>query len=251
MPIKSVLFFTDPHIPLHDPKLFKGLFQYLKANPQDEIICGGDLMDFSQISHHNSRNLKALTDTTILEDYQTANRLLDQLQFSSPHSKIVLIEGNHDERILRYIEEHPQTEGLLEIPKALSLKDRGIEWVPFWSKGSIYSVGHANFIHGLYVNELHSKKHLLAYQNNIFYGHTHDIQCYSLVTHGEGKTRVGQSCGCTCLYDQNYTQGNPTKWQQAFVQFYFYPNGNFQYYVVRVFNGKFIGPDGQEYGGRN
>jgi len=44
-------------------------------------------------------------------------------------------------------------------------------------------------------------------------------------------------------------QGQPDKWQQAFGHFYFWPNGEFQYNVVRIFGGKFIGPDGEVYTG--
>lgn len=78
---------------------------------------------------------------------------------------------------------------------------------------------------------------------------THDVQSFSLVSMGDNHTRIGQSLGCLCKYQQPYLQGKPTKWQQAFATFYFSPGGNFQYYVTQIFNHRFVGPDGKEYGG--
>jgi hypothetical protein len=64
---------------------------------------------------------------------------------------MVLIEGNHDQRILRYIDAHPATEGMLEVPIALELDRRGIDWIPFWSKGDVYKIDKATFGHGRYI----------------------------------------------------------------------------------------------------
>ena len=87
------------------------------------------------------------------------------------------------------------------------------------------------------------------YGVNIFFGHNHDIQGFSKVNRGKNKTLVGQSLGCLCNYEQGYIQGNPTNWQQAFGIFYFFPNGHFTYYIPRIFNHKFISPEGKVYDG--
>ncbi len=78
---------------------------------------------------------------------------------------------------------------------------------------------------------------------------THDEQVFPVVRLGDNETRCGHSLGCLCLYDQGYNKRRPNKWQQMFAHFMFRPNGFFNYYVIKVFEHGFIGPDGREYRG--
>src|SRR5207253_4459819 len=108
----------------------------------------GDFLDFDCISDHNARNLRAVEGATIEEDYRIGNVILDRWQGLC--DKIVLLEGNHDYRVERFIDAYPRMAGSLEVEKGLHLKERGIKWVRSWSKGEVYKVGKAGFIHGLY-----------------------------------------------------------------------------------------------------
>lgn len=58
---------------------------------------------------------------------------------------------------------------------------------------------------------------------------------------------MGQSIGCLCEYDQAYMKGKPSNWQQGFMVLFLLPNGNYMYYTPRIFDHKFIGPDGVLY----
>lgn len=197
----------------------------------------GDLMDFDLISSHNLQNLRAVEGQRILEQYTEANRLLDELQQHT--KKITITEGNHDERIERYIDANPVVEGMLELENGLRLKERKIDLIRYRNGGS-YRLGKARFFHGIYTNQFHAKKTVENFGDNIFYGHTHDVQSYSKELRGQDKTLVGQSLGCLCRYDMAYMKGRPSKWQQAFGVFYFKPDGFFQYEVVRIFKNEFV-----------
>lgn len=78
---------------------------------------------------------------------------------------------------------------------------------------------------------------------------THSVESAALRYHGKDRTKVAQSMGLLGSYDQSYMRGRPSKWQQAFGVFYFWPDGNFNYYVVDIFNHKFISPSGNFYDG--
>ena len=41
---------------------------------------------------------------------------------------------------------------------------------------------------------------VMAYGVCIFYGHTHDVMEFPLVTWGDNRTLVGKSLGCLCDY---------------------------------------------------
>lgn len=208
----------------------------------------GDFNSFDCISSHNKTNLRAVAKQTIQHTYDIGNHILDRWQVFCP--EIIILEGNHDYRVERYIDEHPATEGKLEVVNGLHLIERGIKWVPYWSKGTIYKRGKVRCGHGKYVNDHHAKKHVSAYQHSLFYGHTHDVQLYSIVTMGDGETRVGQSCGCLCRYNQDYMLGSPDRWQQAFVKITLLTNGNYFANTVMIFNHAFVSPEGIYYDGR-
>lgn len=215
----------------------------------DEVVYLGDLMDFDLISSHNKENLRATSGKLIRREYDYGSEFLDRQQKLAPKAKFTLLEGNHDERIERYMDANPQLEGMLEMEQGLQLRMRKIKWVRFWTKGEIHKIGKAKFIHGLYTTKYHASKHAEAYGDNIFYGHTHDVQSHSKELAGADKTIVAQSMGCLCRYDQRYMRGKPSKWQQAFGVFYFFPDGHFTYYVIRIFKHRFVAPDGTVYEG--
>lgn len=251
MGAEKIIVLPDPHVPQHDKPVWDALLRYMRMESFDGWICLGDLMDFNQVSKWTKNNIRKIKDAPLKKDYDAANQWLDELQSAlGPVAgrNGVLIEGNHDYRIEMYIDEFPQFEGLLEVPTNLRLDERGIKWVPYWSEGEIYPKGHAVFCHGKWVNLHHAKQHAEKFGTNVFYGHVHDIQSHSYERLGDDSTFVGQSLGCLCEYDQGYIRGaRITKWQQGFGVFYFLPNGNFTYYVVRIIDGKFVSPEGTLY----
>ena len=246
-PPYSVIVLPDMHVPKHDKKALKAVLNYVADNPVNEIVILGDFMDMDCISSHNEKNLRAVAAQTLQNDYEEGQKVLDSIVKAGGGADVTLLEGNHEYRVERYVDANPQVEGMIEIEKGLDLSNHNVGWVRFWSKGEIYKVGKCSFIHGRYTNEHHAKRHAIDYGGNVVYGHTHDVQQHSLVRVGEHDTVVAQSLGCLCEYAQPYMHGAPSKWQQAFGQFYFWPNGEFQYYVGRLFGGRFFGPNGKEY----
>ena len=225
----------SPHYLLHDAKRFE-------RTERHEFRLG--LTAWLDNSGFNRRprvnNLRAVENTRIFDDYKVAAEILDRHQAiirkKNNNARFVFLEGNHEERMERYINANPACEGMLEVPIALELKRRGVEWIPYWSKGTVCKIGKATFIHGRYCTDHHAKKHVQSYGCSVFYGHVHDVQAYSAVTHGA--TLIGQSLGCLCL-PQRYLQGHPDRWQQAVAIFEFLPDGNFQYQVLRIVDHKF------------
>lgn len=236
---RDVLVLPDLQVPYEDKRSLSAVEGVMRDYRWDEIIQLGDFLDLDCISSYNEKRLRTIAGKTLQKDFDAGNRVLDRWQHLAPRSKIVILEGNHDERMLRYIDANPQLEGTVEVPKGLRLEERGIWWVPYWSKGDVHKIGHAYFIHGEYVNDHHAKKHVTRFGGNVFYGHAHDVQTYSLVQYKDDSTIVGQSLGCLCRYDQSYIKGKPTNWQQAFATFHFFADGNFTYDVVRLFKHRF------------
>lgn len=230
-----------------DLKTWKAVLQYAKDYKWDEVVIVGDFLDFNCISSHNEKKPRLTEAQRISLDYEVGNQILDELAQAVGKAKITLIEGNHEFRLQRFVDGIPSLQGSIEVEKGLNLDARGVRYVRFWSEGEIYHIGKACFIHGRYTNEFHAKKTVIEYGTNVFYGHTHDVQSYSQVLKGDDKTIVGQSLGCLCVYNLPYMQGRPSKWQQAFAVFHFFPDGYFNYTVTRIFKHRFVSPEGKLY----
>jgi hypothetical protein len=253
--VETWIVLPDMQVPYEDRKSLHAVEKYMAAHRFDGYLNIGDFLDFDCISSHNLNNLRAVEGKRILADYDHANRILDRHQAivrkNNPKARFVLLEGNHEQRMDRYLDANPQMEGMMEVDLNLRLDQRGIRYVKSWSKGEHFTIGKANFTHGQYTNQYHASKMVNAYGENVFYGHTHDVQCMPKVLKGADKTIVGQSLGCLCEYELSYMKGRPSNWQQAFAIFQFLPDGFFTYDVRRIFKHRFIGPDGVVYDGND
>jgi len=247
----NVIVLPDCQVPFHDRRAIAAVEKYMAEYKWDEYINLGDFLDFDQISKFNEDSFRNIEGRRLRGDFYTANEIILRhqaiLQQNNPKCKMTFLEGNHEYRVERFIDKFPVLEGLLEVETNLMFKELGIKYVRCYSKGEIYKIGKAYFHHGLYATQNHAKKMVDNFGVNIFYGHVHDVQSYTKVAFGKNKTLVGHSLGCLCTYEQSYIGKNPKNWQHAFAVFHFQPNGFFNYYVVKIFNGKFIGPDGKTY----
>ncbi|MCI0561816.1 MAG: metallophosphoesterase family protein, partial [Nitrososphaera sp.] len=178
MSIRKVLVIPDVHIPYQDAASLRAMEAYMRDHSREwsSVVYLGDIIDLDCISSHNEHALRKVEGGRINADYHKAAALLERHQSLAPLAEFHWIEGNHEDRVNRYIDANPQVEGMIEVPNALELQTRGVNWIPFWSKGTVLRIGKAMFIHGRYINKYQTNKHLEAYGENVFYGHTHDEQ---------------------------------------------------------------------------
>ena len=243
----------DMQVPYEDKETLRAVEQYMSDHRWDGCINLGDFLDFAELSKFDEdapgRKIDRTSDT-----FERGREILDRqlaiLRKRNKNCRYVLLEGNHDYRAVVYMEKHEELEGTLNVPKNLELAKRRIEWIPSWSKGKVFKLGNAFFVHGRYTNKYHAAKMVDVYGVSIYYGHTHDVQEFPKVLQGNDKTIVGKSLGCLCRYDQSYLRGNPTNWQQSFSVFYIFPDGFYTEQTIRIFKHRFVSPDGKVYDGR-
>jgi len=250
---KLVLVTPDLQEPYEDRRSVDAVLKFASDHKWDHWIDLGDRLDFDFISRFSYGIPRLVAEKSFQRQYDYSNKSLDRwvqaVRCKNKKAKISQIEGNHDARVEHYIDKTPESEGILEVPTQLHLKERKIDWIPFATKGKTLRLGKATFLHGLYANEYHAKKHVLRYMTSVFYGHVHDLQSYSLVKQSKHTPIVGQSLGCLCDLEQEWMKGRPHNWQQGFGVFWFEPGGHFSYYVIRIINHKFRCPWGKAYSG--
>lgn len=255
--MKTKKFFVagDQHVILRDGKIGgvdlltnNAVVSFLEEEgPWDGYVNLGDTFDMNVISSHNIHNLRATRGEDVDGQYRAGNAYIRQHRIASGAKDYYLLEGNHEYRVERYLNQHPELEGTLEVSRNL---EKGVRWIPFWSEHEILELGKATFIHGRHITKNHAELHLRDYGTNVFYGHTHDMVSSALRHHGADSTKLAHSLGCLCEYNQPYLKGAPTKWSQGFAVFHFWPDGKFNYYPVHIFDHAFVSPSGRYYDGK-
>lgn len=223
--IKTVVLIADTHITgsskrgLHEG-YWKKFLEWISVRSEfiDELIHLGDLMDFPQLAGYNAKNLKALSEVSLEQDFIRADKFFAELQIRIPTTKITVLEGNHDVRLKKWLKEHPAFEGSLSIPERLRFKERGIKWVPNYTNGEVYRIGDCVFTHGNKVGKHHAYDYLkepLYGDSNVFYGHIHTFQQHTL-TRADLRTYTAQCCGCLCTYTPYYLIGYGNNYAPGF-----------------------------------
>lgn len=253
MPKRWVIL-PDLQIPYEDKRSLAAVEKYMAAHRWDGYLNLGDFLDFNALSSYakgKPGSVRFLDD--IGRTFAAGNEILDRhcqiIRAGNPDARVVILQGNHDYRAVSYAEEHPGMKEHLDVPTHLRLAERKVEWIKSWEKGKLFKLGNAYFLHGNYINKYHAAKMVDQYGVCVYYGHTHDVMSFPKMTKGNGQTLEAASLGCLCRYDQQYMQGKPHNWQQAVSTLFLRPNGNYNLYISRIFNHRFVGPDGVEYSG--
>ena len=213
----------------------KACFNFCDYFKPDETVIGGDFIDFPELATQDPWNKISREGKRLIHDLTFGNQLLDKIDKFTKGKKVFMI-GNHDARLAKYIAEHPELEGMVSLKHSLRLKERGYEVI---EENRAYKVGHARYLHGWYFNLHHSKKTVTEMGDNVFYGHTHDVQAFTKINY-EQMPIIGHSMGTLGDLDPEWRRGRPSRWVNAFGIFYFFKNGNFTFYNPIIINGKFM-----------
>jgi hypothetical protein len=251
MKIEKWIILPDMQVPYHDVKSLAAVEAYISAHRWDGYLNLGDFLDFNELSSYVRGKPGAVKEDVALT-FEAGRKILRRhAQIVRKHNvdaRMVLLEGNHDYRAVSYAEEHPGMKEHLDVRRNLELDTLDIEWIKSWGEGKLFKLGNAYFLHGNYINKYHAAKMVDQYGVCVYYGHTHDVMSFPKMTKGNGLTLEAGSLGCLCRYDQAYMQGKPHNWMQAVTTLFLQPNGYFNLYTSKIFNHRFVGPDGVTYG---
>ena len=233
----------DKHFPLHEKKAINCLVKIIEEVRPDGYIDLGDVGEWQGVSHWQWKKKKRppleYQLPFINKDVEAVNKgldIIDEALDKVSCDEKYMIEGNHDDWMNRFAEEHPYMDDY-KFKNAVKLKERGYEFYPI---GKFLKIGKLYFYHGhLYSGIYHTRNHLLKLGCNVMYGHHHDIQQMS-VTHIDG-AKSAWSIGCLkdMSVDSNaWLGGRQVNWGHAISIVDFYGNGFFTAHVVQIINGK-------------
>jgi predicted phosphodiesterase len=236
--MKRILIGTDFHLkegddPVPAYLLFK---KFMKDWKPDLFLNLGDVGDWDFISVFSKGVMAKLNAKSFRGEYDVIERELDYWQKYS--KKVVLLSGNHDERVYATIDRNTTLKGLVEYENMLKLGERGVDF--YRDTQQPYQIGKLWAIHGWYYNQNHAKKHLDVFSGNIVYGHLHASQTASKVLAATKQEIQAWSLPCLCDKAPEYMNGSPSGWQHGFAVAYLSDTGDFNLYPVNIIKDRFI-----------
>lgn len=122
--IKYVLIAGDAHLPYEDKRAFAIMLKVAKSLGKNlkEIIFMGDFLDcFSVTSHSKNPMIKDL----LKDEIEYANKQLDNIDKMFKDTKKIMLCGNHENRLERYLQNQaPALFGITSIEHLLNLNRR-------------------------------------------------------------------------------------------------------------------------------
>ena len=241
-PVRRAIVTPDKHFPLADMPAINVVCKTIEIVKPDIYIDLGDVGEWHGCSHWQWKKKKRppieYQLPSIEKDIVDVNKGMDIIDESLDKvncKEKYMIEGNHDDWMNRFTDEHPYLE--YRFKDAVNLKDRGYIFYPI---GKYLKIGKLFFYHGHHFGSInHTRNHLVRLGSNIMYGHHHDLQQSSL-THMDG---VKSAWSIGCLKDmgdeKNSWLGNRKhNWSHAFSIVDFFENGYFTVHVIQIINGR-------------
>lgn len=256
--------------PFHDEAAMDVALQiveYLAKNDRvDEILNLGDFLDLPAQGRFEQEPAFAFTTQHAID--RGYKFLQEQRAASGSNTKIVLIEGNHDRRMEKFIVSNAasafglkraDTDELpvMSIPYLLRLDELKVEYIDAYPAGAFWLNDKLRAVHGTKVRSNGSTA--AAYTNadphiSTIFGHVHrqELQSKTVFDRLGPIKSVAVSPGCLCRVDgavpsvngSTKIDGSPEtyweNWQQGIAVIYYKKTGEFFTDLVQINNGKAV-----------
>lgn len=236
--VQRVLIMTDAHL-RHDEEphqSYRLVKRFAKDWRPDIVVDLGDWLDLNYLSSFDKEKLRHLESRRLRGDYDLAHRELDYWQGITP--RLIKLEGNHDERIERWIDAVPALEGVIDYDVEFDFAGRGIAWHRY-RDGQPIKLGKLNMMHGYYHGKYPVAKTLDVYMGNVVFGDVHRFQTFSRGVPNYADEIQAWSIGCLCGLQPEYAKGRPMGWQNGFAVMYLHDSGNFNLYPINIIEDTF------------
>jgi predicted phosphodiesterase len=254
--VRQAVAVYDLHYPKVDKPTVNCWMDYVERSKVDVFIFGGDQFHFDEISHHTKHTPIFRTRRSYLNSIEGFDRdILTPLERLLPAGcEKVWIIGNHEDWEQDLINEQPELEDAIGHVRLLRLIERGWTVIPL---GHAYKLGKLKVIHGETLTgignqagKFPSAKAVELYACNVLAGHTHAPQTFTRVSPVEQTNKwQGHISPISGHVNPEYLRNRPTAWLNGFNIIDVMEDGQFNYYPVIVYRGRFS-YGGKVYGGK-
>jgi len=232
---EPVVSLNDFHIPFHDDQAIDVALKFVKhLNPYRIVI--HELMDWYSLSRFDKDPNRKMD---INKNKILAIEYLQKIRDRFPNTKIVMIQGNHDKRLTKFLRNRAEELHNLEelrLQSLLHLSELNIEYK------EVYTFRNVLFKHGELVRKYSAytaRAELEKEGVSGCSGHTHRLGAHFKTLRGGGY--VWLETGCLCDPKQaEYIEGT-ANWQQGLGGFIFKKNSKHFYpFLIPIIDGEII-----------
>jgi predicted phosphodiesterase len=140
----KTLLISDVHIPFHDRRAVEAAVKHGRDAGVKAVLVNGDALDFHGVSRFDHDG----TAITYQQEIEYGRKFFAYLRGQFPRARIVFKEGNHEERLERYIlTRAPALFGLagVNVASLVELENHGVEHV---GEQRVIRLGKLSVIHG-------------------------------------------------------------------------------------------------------
>lgn len=190
--MSKILVVGDVHDEVgYSKERFHVLGKFIVKEKPDYVVLMGDFLTLDSVSRHNKGKPLLAEGKRLMMEIQSGKdsiNIIDSYinKYNDNRKKLkkktyevnkIYIYGNHEDRLVSYIHENPQIEGIIDSNDILECSNNGWTIVPYRETYYIYDVGFTHIpmnganqpISGKYV----CKRALELYDTHIVFGHTH------------------------------------------------------------------------------
>ncbi len=209
---ETVIFVSDIHAPYHNAVLLASLRDFIKDFDPHRIVINGDTNDFFQLSRWNRTGDRL---ETLQNEIDMGRDIRGMFRNAAPNAVIDETLGNHDERIITYIDLNAgglKSLAALKPGKLLGLEEYEINHHPRcgFRLREEFVVEHGHIARS--EAGASAKSRLDKTMISGIMGHTHRLAEYNRTGY---RNLSWYEMGCLCLKSPDYVVGE-TNWQPGF-----------------------------------
>jgi predicted phosphodiesterase len=235
---QTILLLSDVHIPFHNVRALESAVEYgRKLNPTI-VYLNGDALDFHQVSRYDHDGSKL----TYQEEITAGVAFLRYLRSKFPKARLIFKEGNHEERLDKYI--------LARAPALFGIENCTLAGLLQFSAIGVERIGEQRVTHCGKLRIIHGHEYgggvnapvsaarwlMLRARKHAICGHLHQTS-EQIEQNMDGEQLATWSVGCLSGLHPRYRRLN-TRWNHGFAVIRLAADGSFELDNKRIINGK-------------
>jgi len=231
----TTLVIGDAHV---DPKQvrakrgldrFKWAHEYILDTRPCRVVIIGDWYTLDSVSSHNNGKFLTKEGQRYLHDLYSGDEALRILDVPK-NTELVFVEGNHEERARRFIEQVPELEGEITLPEDhVRALYPDVKWIPykeFYTHKGV-SFTHVPFNEGgkPVGGKTATARALELCDTSVVFGHTHKLDIACVHRHGGSHLVQAVNVGCFFEHVDDYARGTVTSYWRGLVTLDHYDYG--------------------------
>lgn len=221
---RKAVILPDLQIPYHDEKALQVALEVVRDVKPDKLVILGDLLDLESFSRFDNLPLSKEYSTSTQEAIIRTHQLMVELRKLCPTAEIVVLEGNHDKRIMQDVYKNnkasfglkranePEGWPVLSVPFLCAFEDLDIDYIDGYPANRYWINENLQVRHGHKVRSGASTAKAVAddERTTTIFGHVHrlETQYKTVQTFDGGKTNAAHAIGCLCKIDGSVPSAN-------------------------------------------